>query len=90
MAQQPRRCCTVRAAGQLALHLLLHSERVEQEDRVAAAREAAEEGAAALVPEPAVSNNDVFSVRAGLPRPFHGPLCSHKDPRAFGQQSGGF
>lgn len=90
MAQQPRRCCTLRAGGQLALHLLLHSERLEQQDRVAAACEAAEEGAAALVPERAVSHDDVFSARSGLPRPFHGPLCIHKDPRALGQQSGGF
>lgn len=57
-----------RWAAQVTLQSLLRSERLAEQGCAAAARAAADAGAAALVAQPAVGLDDVFAARPGAPR----------------------
>ncbi|KAK9842273.1 hypothetical protein WJX81_004060 [Elliptochloris bilobata] len=68
--------------AQVTLQSLLRSERLEEQGCAAAAREAADKGAAALVAEPAVSVEDVFTTCAGDLLPM-GMAATSSDVAAF-------
>lgn len=63
--------------SQVTLQSLLRSDRLEEQGSTAAARQAADKGAAALVAEPAVSVEDVFTAGAGRSLPTRIPQAMY-------------